>query len=95
MVAVQALAIIFGILLMLYGANSLTPAIGKASDDAATDTNAARALAAPGDRTQCPAGGGRAFAPRRSCAPPGPEDLGDHRDDAPGTLALRRGARIG
>ena len=30
MVGVQALAIIFGILLMLYGANSLTPAIGEA-----------------------------------------------------------------
>jgi hypothetical protein len=35
MVAIQALAIIFGILLMLYGANSLTPAIGKAPEDAA------------------------------------------------------------
>jgi Domain of unknown function (DUF4149) len=35
MVAVQALAIIFGILLMLYGANSLTPAIGMAHGDAA------------------------------------------------------------
>ena len=30
MVGVQALVIIFGILLMLYGANSLTPAIGAA-----------------------------------------------------------------
>ena len=37
MVGVQAMAIIFGILLMLYGANSLTPAIGAVSTDATPD----------------------------------------------------------
>jgi hypothetical protein len=39
MVAVQAIVIIFGILLMLYGANSLTPAIGKSPEDAAADAS--------------------------------------------------------
>ena len=37
MVAVQALAIIFGILLMLYGANSIAPAAGTAHVSAAPD----------------------------------------------------------
>jgi uncharacterized membrane protein len=39
MVAVQAMVIIFGILLMLYGANSLTPAIGKSPANTAPGEN--------------------------------------------------------
>jgi Domain of unknown function (DUF4149) len=39
MVAVQAVVIIFGILLMLYGANSLTPAIGKAPEGPVPDAS--------------------------------------------------------
>ena len=96
MVGVQALVIIFGILLMLYGANSLTPAIGAAHGDGVTRArrgSSSCSAGRPASISSCWSIG--AFASGRFVQPPGPEDLGNRRDDAPGARSLRRGDQSG
>ena len=95
MVGVQALAIIFAIVLMFYGGNSLTPAICAAGREPVSNPKRLEQLQRREALLNLVVLADRAVALGGPCGPPGTQDFGNHRIDAAGARPLRRGAQPG
>ena len=90
MIAVQALLILAGILIMLYAGNTLTPAINAARDAGPAEHDPLRASSPPLGLAQWPGTVDRPGARDRPGHAPRPAERGDPRDDPGRADAVRR-----